>query len=180
MLDPIPSKLVKEVLPEVIDPLLAIIYSSLSLGYVPKIFKLAVIKPLIEKSQLDPKDLVNYRPISNLPFLSKILEKVVSSQLNSFLEKNFSQNLEHLIVLRLLSLEWQITCSHHPIMVCLPLKSTMWINYVLAMLTDAMMRLVSVSDTIPIESYLTCGDCGPKQKSRKPLPVTFSSLMTVH
>ncbi len=88
MLDPIPSKLLKEVLPEVIDPLLAIINSSLSLGYVPKNFKLAVIKPLIKKPQLDPKDLANYRPISNLPFLSKILEKVVSSQLYSFLEKN--------------------------------------------------------------------------------------------
>ncbi len=47
MLDPIPSKLLKEVLPEVIDPILAIINSSLSLGYVPKTFKLAVIKPLI-------------------------------------------------------------------------------------------------------------------------------------
>ncbi len=34
------------------------------------------------------KDLVNYRPISNLPFLSKILEKVVYSQLYSLLEKN--------------------------------------------------------------------------------------------
>ncbi len=89
MLDPIPSKLLKEVLPEVIDPLLAIINSSLSLGYVPKNFKLAVIKPLIKKPQLDPKDLVNYRPISNLPFLSKILEKVASSQLYSFLEKNY-------------------------------------------------------------------------------------------
>ncbi len=89
MLDPIPSKLLKEVLPEVIDPLLAIINSSLSLGYVPKTFKLAVIKPLIKKPQLDPKDLVNYRPISNLPFLSKILEKVVSSQLYYFLEKNY-------------------------------------------------------------------------------------------
>ncbi len=31
--------------------------------------------------------IVNYRPISNLPFLSKILEKV-SSQLYSFLDKN--------------------------------------------------------------------------------------------
>ncbi len=55
MLDPIPSKLIKELLPEVIDPLLAIINSSLSLGYVPKTFKLAVIKPLIKKPQLDPK-----------------------------------------------------------------------------------------------------------------------------
>uniref|UniRef100_A0A8C1CZ15 Reverse transcriptase domain-containing protein n=1 Tax=Cyprinus carpio carpio TaxID=630221 RepID=A0A8C1CZ15_CYPCA len=88
MLDPIPSKLLKEVLPEVIDPLLTIINSSLLLGHVPKTFKLAVIKPLIKKTQLDPKELVNYKPFSNRPFLSKILEKVVSSQLCSFLEKN--------------------------------------------------------------------------------------------
>ncbi len=50
MLDPIPSKLLKEVLPEVIDPLLSIINSSLSLGYVTKTFKLPVIKPLIKKN----------------------------------------------------------------------------------------------------------------------------------
>ncbi len=74
MLDPVPSKLLKEVLPEVIDPLLNIINSSLLLGYVPKTFKLAV-KPLIKKTQLDPKELINYRPFSNLPFLSKILER---------------------------------------------------------------------------------------------------------
>ncbi len=43
MLDPIPSKLLKEVFPEVIDPILAIINLSLSSGYVPKTFKLAVI-----------------------------------------------------------------------------------------------------------------------------------------
>ncbi len=88
MLDPIPSKLLKSVLPEVIDPLLAIVNFSLSLGHVSKKnFKLAVIEPLIEKPQLYPKDVVNYRPISNIPFLSNILEKVVSSQLYSFLEK---------------------------------------------------------------------------------------------
>ena len=74
MLDPIPTKLLKEMLPEVIDPLLNIVNSSLSLGYVPKTFKLAIIKPLIKKPQLDPRELVNYRPISNLTFLSKILE----------------------------------------------------------------------------------------------------------
>ncbi len=59
MLDPIPSKILKEVLPEVIDPLLAIINSSLSLGYVPKTFTLAVIKPLIKKKHnLTPKILL--------------------------------------------------------------------------------------------------------------------------
>ncbi len=76
-------------LPEIIDAFLAIINVSLSLRYVPKTFKLAAIKPLIKKNtQIDPKDLVNCRPISNLHFLSMILEKVVSSQLYSFLEKN--------------------------------------------------------------------------------------------
>ncbi len=111
MLDPIPSKLLKEVLPEVIDPLSAIINLSLSLGYFPKTFKLAVIKPLIKKTQLDPKYLVNYRPILNLPIQSNILEKVASSQLYSFVREKIisvrisSQDLDHLIVLRLLSLE---------------------------------------------------------------------------
>ncbi len=76
MLDLIPSKLLKEVLPEVIDPILAIINLSLSLGYVTKTFKLAVIKPFIKKTHLDPKDLVDCRPISNLPFLSKILKRL--------------------------------------------------------------------------------------------------------
>ncbi len=50
MLDPVPPKLLKEVLPEVIYPLLTIINLSLSLGYVPKtgwLFKLAVIKVIL-------------------------------------------------------------------------------------------------------------------------------------
>ncbi len=90
LLDPVPTKLLKELLPVAEQPLLNIINSSLSLGHVPKPFKLAVIKPLIKKPKLDPCELANYRPISNLPFMSKILEKVVSAQLCSFLQKNDS------------------------------------------------------------------------------------------
>ncbi len=89
LLDPVPTKLLKELLPVAEEPLLNIINSSLSLGHVPKPFKLAVIKPLIKKPKLDPCELANYRPISNLPFMSKILEKVVSAQLCSFLLKNY-------------------------------------------------------------------------------------------
>ncbi len=88
LLDPIPTKLLKEWSPEAEEPFLNIINSSLSLGHVPKPFKLAVIKPLTRKPQLDPSELANDRPISNLPFMSKILEKVVSAQLCSFLPKN--------------------------------------------------------------------------------------------
>ncbi|XP_051234107.1 galanin receptor type 1b isoform X2 [Dicentrarchus labrax] len=61
---------------------------SLLSGYVPQSFKVAVIKPLLKKSTLDPGVLANYRPISNLPFLSKILEKVVAKELCDFLHNN--------------------------------------------------------------------------------------------
>ncbi len=50
LLDPVPTKLLKEFLPVAEEPLLHIINSSLSLGHVPKPFKLAVIK----KPKLDP------------------------------------------------------------------------------------------------------------------------------
>ncbi len=78
----------KELLPVAEEPRLNIINSSLSLGYIPKSFKLAVIKPLIKKPKLDPCELANYRPISNLPFMSTFLEKVVSAQFCYCLQKN--------------------------------------------------------------------------------------------
>uniref|UniRef100_A0A3B1JQW8 Reverse transcriptase domain-containing protein n=1 Tax=Astyanax mexicanus TaxID=7994 RepID=A0A3B1JQW8_ASTMX len=87
-LDAVPTKLLKQVLPDIIKPLLMIVNSSLTLGHVPKAFKTAVIKPLIKKPNLDPSVLSNYRPISNLPFISKILEKAVAQQLCSYLQRN--------------------------------------------------------------------------------------------
>jgi hypothetical protein len=50
--------------------------------------KLQLFKPLLKKSSLDPNELNNFRPISNLPFLSKILEKVVLHQLSQHLLTN--------------------------------------------------------------------------------------------
>ncbi len=56
MLDTIPSKLLKEVLPEVIDPLLAIINSSLSLGYMsPKPLNWLLLSLSLKKHNLTPK-----------------------------------------------------------------------------------------------------------------------------
>ncbi len=52
LLDHVPTKLLKELLPVAEEPLLNIINSSLSLGHVPKPFKLAVIKSLQIKSLL--------------------------------------------------------------------------------------------------------------------------------
>uniref|UniRef100_A0A8P4JV61 Reverse transcriptase domain-containing protein n=1 Tax=Dicentrarchus labrax TaxID=13489 RepID=A0A8P4JV61_DICLA len=88
LLDPIPTRLLKEVVPLIGTSLLDMINLSLLSGYVPQSFKVAVIKPLLKKPTLDPGVLANYRPISNLPFLSEILEKVVAKELCDFLHNN--------------------------------------------------------------------------------------------
>uniref|UniRef100_A0A669EZ27 Reverse transcriptase domain-containing protein n=1 Tax=Oreochromis niloticus TaxID=8128 RepID=A0A669EZ27_ORENI len=83
LLEPIPTKLLKEVLPLINASILNMINLSLIIGYVPQAFKVAVVKP-----SLDPAVLANYRPISNLPFISKILERVVVKQLTDHLQRN--------------------------------------------------------------------------------------------
>ncbi len=46
------------------------------------------MQPLLKKPTLDSSVLDNYRPISKLPFLAKLLEKVVLNQLSTFLNGN--------------------------------------------------------------------------------------------
>ena len=65
-----------------------IINLSLTTGTVPDHFKQAVVTPLLKKHGLDSECLKNYRPVSNLPFLSKVLERVVLSQLQDHLSAN--------------------------------------------------------------------------------------------
>jgi hypothetical protein len=71
---------------EVVHPLAHIINFSLTSGIFPQSCKLAKVKPVFKK--LDRADPGCYRPISLLPVVSKLIEKVVSEQLNLFLERN--------------------------------------------------------------------------------------------
>ena len=87
-LDPIPAPLLKGVFNTLGPHILTIVNSSLVTGTVPSALKQAVVHPLIKKPSLDPTILSNYRPISKLPFLSKILEKAVLSQLSPYLTNN--------------------------------------------------------------------------------------------
>uniref|UniRef100_A0A671US34 Reverse transcriptase domain-containing protein n=1 Tax=Sparus aurata TaxID=8175 RepID=A0A671US34_SPAAU len=87
-LDILPAKVLKMVFNTVGPSLLVFIKSCLRSGTVPAAFKHAVVRPLLKKPNLDPSVLSNFRPVSNLPFLSKVLEKVVFIQLQSFLEDN--------------------------------------------------------------------------------------------
>ncbi|MEY6612834.1 hypothetical protein, partial [Listeria monocytogenes] len=68
--------------------ILFILNASLSSGCVPSAFKHAAVQPVIKKTNLDSSVLSNYRPISKLPFMSKILEKVDCKQLQTFLDTN--------------------------------------------------------------------------------------------
>ena len=83
-LDPIPTWLLKECLEELLPSPTKIINDSLEKAYVPKSFKSSLIK----KSGLDANVLKNYRPFSNLPYVSKILGKVVDARLESHLSLN--------------------------------------------------------------------------------------------
>ena len=61
---------------------------SISLCSLPEQLKVAMVRPLLEKPSLDHREFKNFRPISNLQFLRKIIEKVVTDQLINYLDNN--------------------------------------------------------------------------------------------
>ena len=61
--------------------LTATINTSLREGQLQSSHKHAVVTPLLNKTGLDAEELKNYRPVSNLTFVSKLVERVVSLRL---------------------------------------------------------------------------------------------------
>ena len=58
-----------------------------SLSTLPINFKEAIVEPILKKESLDHEVYKNFRPISNLSFISKVTEKVVASRLNNHLDE---------------------------------------------------------------------------------------------
>ncbi len=87
-LDTLPTSFFKSVLNCLEADPLEVVNTSLLSGTFPNSLKTAVVKPLLKKRNLDNTMLSNYRPISNLPFIGKIIEKVVFNQLNNYLTSN--------------------------------------------------------------------------------------------
>ena len=83
--DIIPTRLLKEVLPTIIPSLTKIANLSTSKGVFSETQKSATVKPLI-KSQSKGTDHQNYRPVSNLTFLSKVVEKITLNQFTQHCE----------------------------------------------------------------------------------------------
>ena len=85
-LDPIPTWILKEHIDLLLPTVTKIVNLSLSTSTFPSQFKSSIVKPLLKKPSLDPENLKNYRPVSNLTFVSKIIEKIVATRLNEHLE----------------------------------------------------------------------------------------------
>ncbi len=87
-LDAIPTWLLKECIEELLPYITKIVNDSLSCGIFPTLYKEAIIRPHLKKSNLSPDELKNYRPVSNLTFISKVLERIVASRIEEHLTAN--------------------------------------------------------------------------------------------
>src|SRR5580700_8402102 len=85
-LDVIPTFLLKLCLDSLLLPITNIVNLSFSVPVFPSCFKHPIVRPLLKKPSLPPDDLSNYRPISNLSFVSKIIERIVASRINQHLK----------------------------------------------------------------------------------------------
>ena len=88
--DPVPAWLLREgpVLDAILSALTAAVNESQRSGTVEPCLKSALVRPLLKLSRLDSNITGNYRPVSNLLFLSKVLEKVVTTQVTKHLTEN--------------------------------------------------------------------------------------------
>ena len=88
-LDPIPTRMLADnFLPELIPIITDIVNASLKEGIFPDDMKTALVRPLLKKLSLDPEVKKNFRPVSNLSFLSKVIEKVVANRLFAHMSSN--------------------------------------------------------------------------------------------
>ena len=91
-LDPIPTSVLKNCLDILIAPITDINNISMETSTFPKNFKEAHVRLLLKKTSLPKNELKKYRPVSNLSFISEILEKVVANRLQTHIENNHLSN----------------------------------------------------------------------------------------
>ena len=80
-IDPIPAQILKRVLPSVIGLITLIVNSSITTGIFAHSWKTAIVHPILKKAGL-ALQLSNFRPVSNLSFLSHMVECAVLQQFN--------------------------------------------------------------------------------------------------
>jgi len=91
-LDPFPTHLVKTCPDVLLTPITSLVNKSLAEGTVPLSFKNAHVSPLLKNPSLSKDDMTNYRPVSNLSFISKVLEKFVAGRIQSHIVSTDTSN----------------------------------------------------------------------------------------
>ena len=86
--DPLPTWLLKRHISSVLSTLTELVNASLTSGTFPASLGIAVITPVLKKTSLDRNNLQNYRPVSNIRYLAKLIETAAASQLTSYIESN--------------------------------------------------------------------------------------------
>ena len=84
--DNISNQLLKTIKQELCKPLTIIINQMIETGVYPEKFKILKITPIYKKNERT--NIANYRPISLLPTLSKIFERVIHTQLYTYFDEN--------------------------------------------------------------------------------------------
>ena len=87
-LDSLPTDILKLTLPVHLDTITKLVNTSFSTGVFPSALKRAVVSPILKKAGCDRDCLQNYRPVSNLPFVSKVVEKIAAKRLIEHLDNN--------------------------------------------------------------------------------------------
>ena len=87
-LDPLPATIMRSCYWALVPVFKTVINLSLSTGSMPEDLKIVSLRPLLKKPNADCEQFSNFRPVSNLKFLSKLVEKTVFVQLNNYLTVN--------------------------------------------------------------------------------------------
>ncbi|CAB4036308.1 Hypothetical predicted protein, partial [Paramuricea clavata] len=87
-LDPLPVVMLNHCFKDILPVVVRIINLSLESGTMPDSLKIAVVQPLLKKYNLSYEEFCSFRPISNLKFVSKSIEKAVAVQLTDYLTEN--------------------------------------------------------------------------------------------
>ncbi|XP_072182174.1 uncharacterized protein [Diadema setosum] len=90
-LDAVPTSVLKQCLVELVPTLTLLINQSFQSGYFPGGLKHSNISPIIKNPKLDKDDLKNYRPIANLKFVAKTVERAAVSQVQKYASEHHLQ-----------------------------------------------------------------------------------------
>ena len=87
-LDPVPTSILKDNAETFAPLIMKIVNASLQSGTVPADMKHALVTPLHKRHGLDTNNLANYRPVSNIGFVSKVLERYVANAMREHVDNN--------------------------------------------------------------------------------------------